>query len=572
MPFDSTEDYNRCYECGSEHLVRDYERGELICNDCGMVLEDSFIDQDPEWRAFDSEQDDRGARTHVNSNPNIQPRLGITKDYGDISLYMDGNRIVNEFGIKLGLPKDAISHASQVFASAYYNNLINRKNTEAVACGSLYISSVLWHFPQTPNEISKITHVSRKKVEKAIRFLNNKLGLGVKSMGSTFSLNAYLEKICYKAGFGENVIAISKDIASKYLSTGSFSEKRIESIAAASIYMASLMSGKNLTLENISMASGISENSLRKRYYKISKSLGIPRISDKISHDNTPVQNERGKMAAVEKDRNKSPLPWKNMDIKNVVLAGFVGSGKSTFVSLFLYAGQYVKTVPGFKFLVEEASELVRNDLKTLLSGNWPSGTSASETRTGSSLVLSRNGKLVKKQVSMTINDSSGEIWRDVAKSSERAGEVLEAMIRANPSLVTLQTASGYMIAVDCDKFDLWDSEQFSILSLLKSIRILNGGKKVKKPVSILLMKFNLLSEEIQQMHPYDILKHHLNYVHSYIEEYFSGNFIVFRSGIKLDRQGKPQVTVENGKKRLTMIGTGPMGDFPDIFKWILNN
>ena len=53
----------RCPECNSEHLVRDYERGELTCNDCGIVLEDSFIDQGPEWRAFDSDQDDRRART-----------------------------------------------------------------------------------------------------------------------------------------------------------------------------------------------------------------------------------------------------------------------------------------------------------------------------------------------------------------------------------------------------------------------------------------------------------------------------------------------------------------------------
>ncbi|MEM3845080.1 MAG: TFIIB-type zinc ribbon-containing protein, partial [Candidatus Parvarchaeota archaeon] len=47
-----------CPECGSTHLIRDYERGELICQDCGLVIDDSYIDQGPEWRAFDAEQDD----------------------------------------------------------------------------------------------------------------------------------------------------------------------------------------------------------------------------------------------------------------------------------------------------------------------------------------------------------------------------------------------------------------------------------------------------------------------------------------------------------------------------------
>src|SRR2546426_11418398 len=46
----------RCPECKGEHLVRDYERAEIVCEDCGLVLENSLIDEGPEWRALDSEQ------------------------------------------------------------------------------------------------------------------------------------------------------------------------------------------------------------------------------------------------------------------------------------------------------------------------------------------------------------------------------------------------------------------------------------------------------------------------------------------------------------------------------------
>ena len=35
---------NRCPECQSGHLVRDYERGELVCEMCGLVIDDQFID------------------------------------------------------------------------------------------------------------------------------------------------------------------------------------------------------------------------------------------------------------------------------------------------------------------------------------------------------------------------------------------------------------------------------------------------------------------------------------------------------------------------------------------------
>ena len=53
----------KCPECGGRHLVRDYERGELICEDCGLILDDQFIDQGPEWRAFDVEQGEKRAVT-----------------------------------------------------------------------------------------------------------------------------------------------------------------------------------------------------------------------------------------------------------------------------------------------------------------------------------------------------------------------------------------------------------------------------------------------------------------------------------------------------------------------------
>jgi transcription initiation factor TFIIB len=43
-----------CPECGSRQLVHDYERAELVCNECGLVVDEDFIDMGPEWRAFDT--------------------------------------------------------------------------------------------------------------------------------------------------------------------------------------------------------------------------------------------------------------------------------------------------------------------------------------------------------------------------------------------------------------------------------------------------------------------------------------------------------------------------------------
>src|SRR3989442_377900 len=60
---EEAEEVTRCPECNSGHLSFDYERGELICEECGLVLTDQMIDQGPEWRVFDVEQGEKRART-----------------------------------------------------------------------------------------------------------------------------------------------------------------------------------------------------------------------------------------------------------------------------------------------------------------------------------------------------------------------------------------------------------------------------------------------------------------------------------------------------------------------------
>ena len=57
-----------CPDCGAVEVVRDNEKGELICAACGLVLSDHRIDTGPEWRAFNSEERDKKARTGSPSN------------------------------------------------------------------------------------------------------------------------------------------------------------------------------------------------------------------------------------------------------------------------------------------------------------------------------------------------------------------------------------------------------------------------------------------------------------------------------------------------------------------------
>src|SRR3989339_870432 len=53
----------KCPECGGINLFMNREKGEIICKDCGLVLEDRMVDFSQEWREFDGDEADRKRRT-----------------------------------------------------------------------------------------------------------------------------------------------------------------------------------------------------------------------------------------------------------------------------------------------------------------------------------------------------------------------------------------------------------------------------------------------------------------------------------------------------------------------------
>ncbi|MFH1544928.1 MAG: TFIIB-type zinc ribbon-containing protein, partial [archaeon] len=52
-----------CPECKSKKVVMDSEKGELVCKNCGLIMEQDAIDMGKEWRSFDSDQFEERART-----------------------------------------------------------------------------------------------------------------------------------------------------------------------------------------------------------------------------------------------------------------------------------------------------------------------------------------------------------------------------------------------------------------------------------------------------------------------------------------------------------------------------
>jgi len=293
-----------CPECGSPRLIRDYKRGEFICQDCGLVIEETYIDSGPEWRAFDSEQKEKRARVGAPITYTIHDKGLSTiidwcnKDYYGKSISIRNRaqlfrlrkwqrriRISNaternlafalseldRLASALGLPKSIRETASVIYRKAVEKNLIRGRSIEGVVAAALYAACRQAGVPRTLDEIATYSRVDRKEVGRTYRFIARELGLKLMPTSPT----DYIPRFCTALGLDGEVqrkaIEIIKKAEEKELTSG----RGPTGVAAAAIYIASILCGKRRTQREVAEVAGVTEVTIRNRYKELAEKLGI---------------------------------------------------------------------------------------------------------------------------------------------------------------------------------------------------------------------------------------------------------------------------------------------------------
>ncbi|MBO8183733.1 MAG: transcription initiation factor IIB [Archaeoglobus sp.] len=291
-------------ECGSPRLMLDYRRGELICQDCGLVVEEAYIDEGPEWRAFDSEQKERRVRVGAAISYAIHD-LGLTtaisskdKDYSGSSLspvskawffrlrkWQRRIRISNAaernlaFALgeidrmvsALGLPRSIKEMASVIYRKALEKGLIKGRSIEAVAAAALYAACREAKIPRTLDEIAAYSKIERKEVGRTFRYIAKSLGLRLMPT----SPSDYIPRFCAALNLDgivqKKAIEIIRRAEEKELTSG----RGPSGVAAAAIYIASIVCGDKRTQKEIATTAGVTEVTVRNRYKELAEKLGM---------------------------------------------------------------------------------------------------------------------------------------------------------------------------------------------------------------------------------------------------------------------------------------------------------
>lgn len=305
----SVEETMNCPKCGSAHLTKDYSRAELVCEKCGLVIDAEIMDHGPEWRAFDSEQREKRARvgapmTYTIHDKGLSTMIGWQNrdSYGKtiptrnraqlyrLRKWQTRTRISNgternlatalssldRMSSTLGLPRNVRETAAMIYRRAVRRKFIRGRSIEGVSAAVLYAACRQCNVPRTLEEISNITNFKKKEIGRNYRDISRKLEL--KLLPTT--PQDYISRFCSLLKLSNDVqvktIEILKQASRKELTSG----RGPTGMAAAAIYIASVLCGERRTQREVAEVAGVTEVTIRNRYKELTKKLDIDIIME----------------------------------------------------------------------------------------------------------------------------------------------------------------------------------------------------------------------------------------------------------------------------------------------------
>ncbi|HID27357.1 MAG TPA: transcription initiation factor IIB [Methanosarcinales archaeon] len=294
---DNEEIENKCPGCGSSAIVPDYVRAELVCEECGLVVDNDFIDLGPEWRAYDTDQQIERSRVGAPMSVMVHDKgLGTMIDWRDnfgkniyrLRKWQSRIRVNNgaERSIAIGLselsriasvlalPRIVRETAAVLYRKTVKKNLIRGRSIEGFASAVLYIACRQWDIPRTIDEIAEVARSNRKDIKRIYHLIAQKLNLRLTST----SPSNYIPRFCTVLGLNREVqsksMEILKEASEKEITRG----RSPTGVAATTIYIASILCGDRITQKEVAKVAGVTEVTLRNQYKEFAKQLPISNL------------------------------------------------------------------------------------------------------------------------------------------------------------------------------------------------------------------------------------------------------------------------------------------------------
>ncbi len=296
----------KCPECGGINLFWNKEKGEVICKDCGLVVEDKMVDFGQEWREFDSEGGDKRRRagapiTYTQYDQGLGTEVGGRADLSKLNSksrntfvrlrkwqYRISTAIERNLKLALSelkrvasylkLPRSVEEESARIYTLAVQRGLVRGRSMESVVAGALYAACRRHEVPRTLDELSEASGIEKKEIGRTYRFVTRELGINILPSNPADYIPRFASALKISPEAQSKSIEILEKAQKEELTSG----RGPTGIAAAALYVSALLHGEKRTQREVADVAGVTEVTIRNRYKELLEELKLDKEIKKL--------------------------------------------------------------------------------------------------------------------------------------------------------------------------------------------------------------------------------------------------------------------------------------------------
>ncbi len=300
----------KCPECSSINLIYEGERGEIICKDCGLVIEEKMLDLGREWRQFEEgkirgrggapltlQKFDKGLTTNIGEGSDIYQLAGekSRKKYFRLKKWQERVSTSIERNLRLALaelrristylhlPNHVKEEASRVYNLVLQRGLVRGRGMESVIAACIYASCRTYGIPRTLDELASASDIERKEIGRTYRFIVRHLAVKINPSSPKDYISRFASILHLSPKTQNDALKILRRAERGELTSG----RGPAGIAAAALYVAALLNNEKKTQREVADVAGITEVTIRNRYKELLEKLDL---TDKVKEKETELK------------------------------------------------------------------------------------------------------------------------------------------------------------------------------------------------------------------------------------------------------------------------------------------
>lgn len=283
-----------CPECDDTDLVTNAS-GEVVCENCALVVDDDRIDRGPEWRAYTSAQREQRSRvgqprTSLMHDRGLTTRIGWRdKDANDRTLTprqrektsrlrtwqkrlrtrgSDEHNLqvalseIQRMSSALDVPVTVRERAAILYRQSLEADMLRGRSIESVAAASLYGACRLAGIPRSLEEVSNVARVERLSIGRAYRAVSGVLDVSPEPVSPT----QFVSRFASDLELDEPVRTEALSILEACIAEGIHAGKSPPGFAAAALYNAAIDCNEKRTQAEIADVADVTPVTIRKHY------------------------------------------------------------------------------------------------------------------------------------------------------------------------------------------------------------------------------------------------------------------------------------------------------------------